>query len=188
MKKIKVYTKTGDSGTTGLFSGERVPKHHLRIKAYGTVDELNSWIGHIRSQQIHPEQAEELIKIQHDLMYIGSELANDDVDSSATGIDTISENAVSLLENWIDRMTEELSPLKNFVIPGGHINVSNAHLARCVCRRAERFITELNTLTETNPIIIFYINRLSDYLFTLARKFAFDSEIEEIKWTPRQKK
>ena len=188
MKKIKVYTKTGDNGTTGLFSGQRVPKHHLRIKAYGTIDELNSWLGIIRSQKINPEQAEELIKIQHDLMYIGSELANDGEESSTFGIETIDEYAVSLLENWIDRMTEELPPLKNFVIPGGHINVSNAHLARCVCRRAERFITELNTLTETNPIIVFYINRLSDYLFTLARKFAFEYEIEEIKWTPRQKK
>ena len=188
MKKIKIYTKTGDNGTTGLFSGQRVPKHHVRIKAYGTIDELNSWIGLIRSQKINPVQTEELIKIQHDLLYIGSELANDGENSSAIGIDTINEDAVSLLENWIDRMTEELPPLKNFVIPGGHISVSNAHLARCVCRRAERFITELNTLTETNPVIVYYINRLSDYLFTLARKFAFEYEIEEIKWTPQQKK
>ena len=135
-----------------------------------------------------PLKLKELIKIQHDLLYIGSELANDGEDSSAIGIDTINEDAVSLLENWIDRMTEELPPLKNFVIPGGHVSVSNAHLARCVCRRAERFITELNTLTETNPVIVYYINRLSDYLFTLARKFAFEYEIEEIKWTPRQKK
>jgi cob(I)alamin adenosyltransferase len=187
MKKIKVYTKTGDNGTTGLFSGERVPKHHIRIKAYGTIDELNSWIGLIRSQNIEKEQAEELIQIQHDLMYIGSELANESPDPSIQGIDTINEEAVSSLEHWIDRMTEELPALKNFVIPGGHVNVSNTHLARCVCRRAERFITELNTLTKTNPVIVFYINRLSDYLFTLSRKFAFDSGIEEIKWTPRQK-
>ena len=138
MKKIKVYTKTGDNGTTGLFSGQRVPKHHVRIKAYGTIDELNSWIGLIRSQKINPVQTKELIKIQHDLLYIGSELANDGEDSSAIGIDTINEDAVSLLENWIDRMTEELPPLKNFVIPGGHISVSNAHLARCVCRSSHR--------------------------------------------------
>ncbi len=118
MKKIKVYTKTGDNGTTGLFSGQRVPKHHVRIKAYGTIDELNSWVGLIRSEKINQEQAEELIKIQHDLMYIGSELANEGEQSSAFGIETIDEDAVSLLENWIDRMTEELPPLKNFVIPG----------------------------------------------------------------------
>ena len=188
MTKIKVYTKTGDNGTTGLFSGERVPKYHIRIKAYGTVDELNSWIGIIRSQKIKQEQADELIKIQHDLMYIGSELANDSANNKTSGIDLIDKKDVETLENWIDRMTEELPTLKNFVIPGGHSSVANTHLARCVCRRAERIITELNQDSKTNPVIIFYINRLSDYLFTLSRKFALDFEIEEIKWTPKQKK
>ena len=188
MTKIKVYTKTGDDGTTGLFSGERVPKHHIRIKAYGTVDELNSWIGLIRSQGIKDEQANELIKIQHDLMYIGSELANNSEDNKITGIDLIEKKDVKTLENWIDRMTEELPMLKNFVIPGGHSSIAKTHLARCVCRRAERFITELNQVSKTNPVIIFYINRLSDYLFTLSRKFSQDFEIEEIKWTPKQKK
>ena len=188
MTKIKVYTKTGDNGTTGLFSGERVPKHHLRIKAYGTVDELNSWIGIIRSQKIKQKQANELIKIQHDLMYIGSELANDSANNKTSGIDLIDKKDVETLENWIDRMTEELPTLKNFVIPGGQSSVASTHLARCVCRRAERIITELNQDSKTNPVIIFYINRLSDYLFTLSRKFALDFEIEEIKWTPKQKK
>ncbi len=187
MTKIKVYTKTGDNGTTGLFSGERVPKHHIRIKAYGTIDELNSWIGLIRSQEIKNQQTQELIKIQHDLMYIGSELANNFDDSKILGIDLIDENDVQFLENSIDRMTEKLPPLKNFVIPGGHLCIAKTHLARSVCRRAERLITELNDVSKTNPVIIFYINRLSDYLFTLSRKFALDFGIEEIKWTPKQK-
>ena len=181
MKKIKVYTKTGDNGTTGLFSGERVPKHHIRIKAYGTVDELNCWIGLIRSQDIKKEQGKELIKIQKNLMLIGSELANE---SSDLTIDLIQKDDVKDIELWIDRMTDELPALRNFVIPGGHSCVANTHLARCVCRRAERFITELNDTSKTNPVIIFYINRLSDYLFTLSRKFAHDFNVEEIKWTP----
>jgi cob(I)alamin adenosyltransferase len=181
MKKIKVYTKTGDNGTTGLFSGERVPKHHIRIKAYGTVDELNCWIGLIRSQDIKKEQGKELIKIQKNLMLIGSELANE---SSDLTIDLIQKDDVKDIELWIDRMTDELPVLRNFVIPGGHSCVANTHLARCVCRRAERFITELNDTSKTNPVIIFYINRLSDYLFTLSRKFAHDFNVEEIKWIP----
>ncbi|MDB4643053.1 cob(I)yrinic acid a,c-diamide adenosyltransferase [Flavobacteriaceae bacterium] len=178
---MKVYTKTGDNGTTGLFSGERVPKHHIRIKAYGTVDELNCWIGLIRSQDIKKEQGKELIKIQKNLMLIGSELANE---SSDLTIDLIQKDDVKDIELWIDRMTDELPVLRNFVIPGGHSCVANAHLARCVCRRAERFITELNDTSKTNPVIIFYINRLSDYLFTLSRKFAHDFNVEEIKWIP----
>lgn len=181
MKKIKVYTKTGDNGTTGLFSGERVPKHHIRIKAYGTIDELNCWIGLIRSQDIKKEQGKELIKIQKNLMLIGSELANE---SSDLTIDLIQKDDVKDIELWIDRMTDELPALRNFVIPGGHSCVANTHLARCVCRRAERFITELNDTSKTNPVIIFYINRLSDYLFTLSRKFAHDFNVEEIKWIP----
>jgi len=181
MKKIKVYTKTGDNGTTGLFSGERVPKHHIRIKAYGTIDELNCWIGLIRSQDIKKEQEKELIKIQRNLMLIGSELANE---SSDLTIDLIQKDDVKDIELWIDRMTDELPVLRNFVIPGGHSCVANTHLARCVCRRAERFITELNDTSKTNPVIIFYINRLSDYLFTLSRKFAHDFNVEEIKWIP----
>ena len=188
MKKSKVYTKTGDNGTTGLFSGERVPKHHVRIKAYGTVDKLNSWIGLIRSQDIKEEHVQELLKVQNDLMHIGSELANNSNDPSSVGIDVINEKDVKTIENWIDRITDELPPLTNFVIPGGHVCVSNTHLARCVCRRAERFITELNDINTINPVIVFYINRLSDYLFTLSRKFAQDLEINEIKWTPPQKK
>lgn len=183
MQEMKVYTRTGDDGTTSLFSGKRVPKHDLRIKAYGTIDELNSWVGIIRDQtkdEIHYE----LILIQNNLMTIGSQLANDSKDLP---IPEISEEQVELLEKSIDRITAELPPLKNFVIPGGHPLISHSHLARCVCRRAERHITELNVLTAIESEIVFYINRLSDYFFTLSRKFSQDLEIEEVKWKPNRK-
>jgi cob(I)alamin adenosyltransferase len=188
MKEIKLYTKTGDMGTTGLLTGKRLPKHHIRINAYGTVDELNSWIGLIRGQKINETHHQELIKIQNDLMYIGSELADDSTTQSLMGIDVINKTDVKLLEDWIDQMTDGLPVLKNFVITGGHLTISNTHLARCVCRRAERIITELNESTTINPDIITYINRLSDYLFTLSRKFSHDLKVHEIKWIPRLRK
>ena len=180
---MKVYTKTGDDGTTSLFSGKRVPKHDVRIKAYGTIDELNSWIGLVRDHagdEIHTE----LVRIQNNLMTIGSQLAND---SDNLPIPKISEEQVEHLEKSIDRITAELPPLKNFVIPGGHPLISYSHLARCVCRRAERHITELKDITSIDPEIVFYINRLSDYFFTLSRKFSQDLNIEEIKWEPNRK-
>lgn len=185
MKKIKVYTKTGDDGTTSLFSGKRVAKHHIKIKAYGSIDELNSWLGWIRDQNIAPERKDEIIKIQKDLMIISSQLANDGVE---LGIVPVGQNEVTLLEEYIDKMTENLPPLKNFVIPGGHTLVSSTHLARSVCRRAERIITELNDNEPIDSVLIFYINRLSDYLFTLSRKLSFDLAVKEEKWIPERKK
>ncbi len=175
---MKVYTKTGDDGTTSLFSGKRVSKHHTRIKAYGTIDELNAWIGLIRDQTEGKIQ-KELVQIQQLLMTIGSQLANDKSDLDFDGVST---NDVKMLETQIDKMTELLPSLKNFVIPGGHPLVSYTHLARCVCRRAERFITELNEKEPIEKEIIFFINRLSDYLFTLSRKFTYEMQVEEIKW------
>lgn len=175
MKKIKVYTKTGDDGTTSLFSGKRVAKHHIKIKAYGSIDELNSWLGWIRDQNIAPERKDEIIKIQKDLMIISSQLANDGVE---LGIVPVGKNEVTLLEEYIDKMTDSLPPLKNFVIPGGHTLVSSTHLARSVCRRAERIITELNDNEPIDSVLIFYINRLSDYLFTLSRKLGFDLAVK----------
>lgn len=185
MKKIKVYTKTGDDGTTSLFSGKRVAKHHIKIKAYGSIDELNSWLGWIRDQNIAPERKDEIIKIQKDLMIISSQLANDGVE---LGIVPVGQNEVALLEEYIDKMTDSLPPLKNFVIPGGHTLVSSTHLARSVCRRAERIITELNDNEPIDSVLIFYINRLSDYLFTLSRKLSFDLAVKEEKWIPARKK
>lgn len=185
MKKIKVYTKTGDDGTTSLFSGKRVAKHHIKIKAYGSIDELNSWLGWIRDQNIAPERKDEIIKIQKDLMIISSQLANDGVELD---IVPVGQNEVTLLEEYIDKMTDSLPPLKNFVIPGGHTLVSSTHLARSVCRRAERIITELNDNEPIDSVLIFYINRLSDYLFTLSRKLGFDLAVKEEKWIPERKK
>ena len=183
MQEMKVYTRTGDDGTTSLFSGKRVPKHDLRIKAYGTIDELNSWMGAIRDGANTAYQ-EDLIEIQKNLMTVGSQLAND---SDEFPIQKIDLSDVLSLEEKIDQITDQLPALKNFVIPGGHMLISHAHLARAVCRRAERFITELKEITEVDSEILFYINRLSDYLFTLSRKFTFELKIEEIKWEPRGK-
>ena len=183
MQEMKVYTRTGDDGTTSLFSGKRVPKHDLRIKAYGTIDELNSWMGAIRDGANETYQ-EDLIEIQKNLMTVGSQLAND---SNQFPIQKIDLSDVLSLEEKIDQISDALPPLKNFVIPGGHTLISHTHLARAVCRRAERFITELREMTEIDSEIIFYINRLSDYLFTLSRKFTSDLKIEEIKWEPRRK-
>ena len=182
MKKIKVYTKTGDTGTTSLISGKRVPKHHLRIKAYGTIDELNCWFGIIRSSRISKKIQNELIIIQKKLMIIGTQLSNDSIKSLNFKFEKINIKDVSNLESMIDIMTDSLPDLKNFIIPGGNEIVSNTHLTRCVCRRAERCITELNEYSKIDSVIIFYINRLSDYLFTLSRKLSYDLKIEEVKW------
>jgi cob(I)alamin adenosyltransferase len=182
MKKIKVYTKTGDSGTTSLISGKRVPKHHLRIKAYGTIDELNCWFGIIRSSRISEKIQNELITIQKKLMIIGTQLSNDSKKSLNLKFEKITIKDVSNLESMIDIMTDSLPDLKNFIIPGGNEIVSNTHLTRCVCRRAERCITELNEYSKIDSVIIFYINRLSDYLFTLSRKLSYDLKIEEVRW------
>lgn len=183
MLEMKVYTKTGDDGTTSLFSGKRVPKHDIRIKAYGTIDELNSWVGLIRDQAAIEIQ-EELIIIQQNLMTLGSQLAND---ASGFPIKKIDQSDVETLEKQIDHITTTLPELKNFVIPGGHPLISQSHLARCVCRRAERYITELKEITPIDLEILFYVNRLSDYFFTLARKFTKDLNITETKWEPKRK-
>jgi cob(I)alamin adenosyltransferase len=189
MSKYKLYTKTGDDGTTGLFSGKRVSKHHVRIKAYGTVDELNAWIGLIRNDEIAAETNSFLIKIQKELMVIASQLADDT--SEKTGklrgkIVPITFKNVTEIESEIDKINNELPELKNFIIPGGHFLISYTHLARCTCRRAERFITELKDEEEVSSVIIAYINRLSDYLFILARKLSKDFDVEEIKWIAKK--
>ena len=191
MSKYKLYTKTGDDGTTGLFSGKRVSKHHVRIKAYGTVDELNAWIGLIRNDEIAAETNSFLIKIQNELMVIASQLADDTSGktSKLSGkIVPITFENVTEIESEIDKINNELPELKNFIIPGGHLLISYTHLARCTCRRAERFITELKGEEEVSNVIIAYINRLSDYLFILARKLAEDFDVEEIKWIAKKNK
>jgi len=191
MSKHKLYTKTGDDGTTGLFSGKRVSKHHVRIKAYGTVDELNAWIGLIRNDEIAAETNSFLIKIQNELMVIASQLADDTSEktSKLSGkIVPITFENVTEIESEIDKINNELPELKNFIIPGGHVLISYTHLARCTCRRAERFITELKDREEVSSVVIAYINRLSDYLFILSRKFSKDFDVEEIKWIAKKNK
>ena len=191
MSKYKLYTKTGDDGTTGLFSGKRVSKHHVRIKAYGTVDELNAWIGLIRNDKIAAETNSFLIKIQNELMVIASQLADDTSEKTpklSGKIVPIAFENVTEIESEIDKINNELPELKNFIIPGGHVLISYTHLARCTCRRAERFITELKGEEEVSNVIIAYINRLSDYLFILARKLSKDFDVDEIKWIAKKNK
>jgi len=191
MSKYKLYTKTGDDGTTGLFSGKRVSKHHVRIKAYGTVDELNAWVGLIRNDKIADETNSFLIKIQYELMIIASQLADDTSTKTpklSGKIVPIAFENVTEIESEIDKINNELPELKNFIIPGGHVLISYTHLARCTCRRAERFITELKGEEEVSSVIIAYINRLSDYLFILARKLSKDFDVEEIKWIAKKNK
>ena len=190
MSRYKLYTKKGDDGTTGLLSGKRVSKHHIRIKAYGTVDELNAWVGMIRNFKTDKNTDKTLVKIQHELMIIAPQLADDtafEVSKLVKILEPIREEEVKHLEDQIDQINNELPELKNFVIPGGHMVVSYVHLARCTCRRAERFVTELNEIENLPQIIIAYINRLSDYLFILARKLAKDYEVKEIKWIAQKK-
>jgi cob(I)alamin adenosyltransferase len=182
MTKFKVYTKTGDSGTTGLIGGTRVPKHHLRLEAYGTVDELNSYIGLIRSHEIEKKSSEVLLLIQNKLFLIGSRLATDDVKSDLKGKLIIVEDDLLLLEKEMDRMDESLPELNNFVLPGGHPLNGYCHIARTVCRRAERRANQLSAEVDVNPLLLKYINRLSDYLFILSRKVLIDMGKEEIKW------
>ena len=191
MSKYKLYTKTGDDGTTGLFSGKRVSKHHVRIKAYGTVDELNAWIGLIRNDKIAAETNSFLIKIQNELMVNASQLADDTSEKTpklSGKIVPIAFENVTEIESEIDKINNELPELKNFIIPGGHVLISYTHLARCTCRRAERFITELKGEEDVSNVIIAYINRLSDYLFILARKLSKDFDVEEIKWIAKKNK
>lgn len=189
---MKIYTKTGDQGITSLFGGSRVPKYHIRIEAYGTVDELNSYIGLIRDQNIDSQTLQVLIKIQNELFTLGAMLAtplNKEKLKNGTerlNIDKIHGEWVDFLEKEIDTMNLNLPTMKHFVLPGGHTTVSFCHVARCVCRRAERICTQLNEETAINELILVYLNRLSDYLFVLARKLTIDNNSEEIKWIPRK--
>jgi len=189
---MKVYTKTGDSGTTALFGGTRVPKHHIRIESYGTVDELNSHIGLIRDQEISNLYKNVLIEVQDRLFTVGAILATPpDKETLKNGQPRLQNlgiiaSDIELLENEIDTMEEALPPMTHFVLPGGHTTVSYCHIARCVCRRAERLAVHLNDIEPTDEFVIMYLNRLSDYLFVLARKLSFDLKADEVKWIPRK--
>jgi len=181
---MKVYTKKGDKGTTQLIGGTRVPKNTLRIEAYGTIDELNSYIGLIRDQKIDSEYVTQLLEIQDRLFTLGALLARDPEKQKMT-LPELIESDITNLENWIDTMEEKLEPMTSFVLPGGHTTVSYAHIARCVCRRSERVITELNESSVVSEIVMAYVNRLSDYLFVLSRKLTLDLNATEQPWKPR---
>lgn len=189
MKENKVYTKTGDDGTTSLNSGLRVKKHHIRVAAYGSIDELNAWVGLIRDTTADILDREFLMLLQNHLMVLGTQLSTvREEDLPTDFIDPINDPHILEIENEIDRISMDLPPLKNFVLPGGHPLVSYSHLARCVCRRAERHITELNANERVSPYVIAFVNRLSDYFFVLSRKFSLDLDLKENKWIPKEKK
>lgn len=182
----KIYTKTGDKGTTSLIGGTKVPKSHLRIEAYGTVDELNSYIGLCRDLISDEISRNILQEIQDRLFTIGSSLACDPVKEPKMRIPDLKEADIALLEKEMDRMNEAIPPMKNFVLPGGHATVSHLHIARCVCRRAERCAVRLEVESlETESLILKYLNRLSDYLFVLSRYIAHLLNSPEIAWKPR---
>ncbi|MGC6429606.1 MAG: cob(I)yrinic acid a,c-diamide adenosyltransferase [Jejuia sp.] len=189
---MKIYTKTGDKGTTALFGGTRVPKHHIRIDSYGTVDELNSHIGLIRDQEINNHYKDILITIQDKLFTVGAILATDPEKAilkngkERLNIERISSTDIELLEHEMDTMNAALPPMTHFVLPGGHQTVSFCHIARCVCRRAERLASALNELEPFEANALTYLNRLSDYLFVLARKLSHDLQANEIKWVPEK--
>lgn len=187
---MKIYTKTGDKGTTSLFGGTRVPKHHIRIESYGTVDELNSYIGLVKDQKPGDHTKEILNIIQDRLFTIGSILATDPKKAmlksgkERLNIPKITEKDIELLEKEIDTMNEQLPEMTHFILPGGHQAVSFCHITRCVCRRAERMATALYEIEPFNELVLQYLNRLSDYLFVLARKLSKDMQAEEIQWIP----
>lgn len=188
---MKIYTKTGDGGTTSLFGGTRVPKHHIRIQSYGTVDELNSWIGMLRDQEIAPRHREQLLHIQDRLFVVGAMLALDPEKSETHSgkkrlqIPEIKTEDTTALEKEIDLMDTSLPPMTHFILPGGHPAVSHCHVARTVCRRAERMTTLLSEQSPVSTELMAYLNRLSDYLFVLSRKLAQEHGSIEEKWIPK---
>lgn len=190
---MKIYTKTGDNGTTALFGGTRVAKHHIRIESYGTLDELNSWLGLIRDQEIDAHTSNTIAIIQDKLFTVGAILATDPEKAilkngkERLNIPKIANADIELLEKEMDQMNEELPQMTHFILPGGHTTVSYCHIARTVCRRSERLVSHLNASEPIDEMVLMYVNRLSDYLFVLARKLSKDLHAKEIKWIPEKK-
>lgn len=190
---MKIYTKTGDNGTTALFGGTRVSKHHIRINSYGTVDELNSWIGMLRDLVIDQHDSELLLSIQNNLFTLGAMLATDPekalLKSGTKRLDIplIEEVHIKQLEDEMDLMNESLAAMTHFILPGGHTTVSTCHIARTVCRRAERMTSYLHENEHLDAHVLAYLNRLSDYLFVLARKLSTQLQVKEVKWIPSKK-
>lgn len=181
---MKIYTKTGDNGTTALFGGKRISKADQRIDAYGTIDELNSFVGLVRDQDVNQKRKNILVEIQDRLFTIGAILATEPGNTKVK-IPSLLDSDVSFLEKEIDTMETELPPMKFFVLPGGHTAVSFCHVARTVCRRAERLVIALKAHEAVEDLVIRYLNRLSDYLFVLSRKMTQELGAEETPWKPR---
>lgn len=186
---MKIYTKTGDTGKTSLIGGTRVYKNHLRVECYGTVDELNAYIGLLNDELKNICLGNSLTGIQHNLFVIGSLLALDTDKASKIQFPDLSEDDIASLEKEIDRMSESLPKMTHFILPGGHVIVSHAHIARTVCRRAERLCVRLLEDVDDARVsfVVKYLNRLSDYLFVLARFIAKHLDVEEVKWIPEKK-
>jgi len=183
-KEWKIYTRGGDKGETSLIGGTRVPKFHVKIEAYGTVDELNSYIGLIKDLCNNTNYVDVLLEIQDRLFTIESLLA-EDIEVSTRKLPQILESDIKYLENEIDKMNEVLPQLNSFILPGGNPLVSHCHIARCICRRAERVTLIAMKEYPVNELVIKYLNRLSDYLFVLSRKIAYDNGISDILWSAR---
>ncbi len=181
---MKIYTKTGDQGTTSLFGGKRVSKADLRIDSYGTVDELNSWIGMLRDQEVNKKREADLVEIQDRLFTIGSLLATEPGNTKVK-VPALTSSDVAFLETRMDAMDEQLEPMRSFVLPGGHQAVSFGHVARTVCRRAERLVIALAATETVEPLVLQYLNRLSDYLFMLCRMMTHELNAPETPWKPR---
>ena len=183
---MKIYTKTGDEGETGLFGGQRVAKDDLRLAAYGTLDELNAFIGLLRDGQQEEAVRDTLFQIQNRLFSLGAYLATPAKTTAPAPAPDVTPADILLLEQEMDRMDAALEPLRNFILPGGHTLVSYAHLARTVCRRAERSCVALHHGTPLHPLLLQYLNRLSDYFFVLARYLAQSLGVEEVAWRGRE--
>lgn len=181
---MKIYTKTGDEGKTSLIGGTRVSKSHYRVESYGTIDELNAHIGLIRDLEVNAKREPLLYQIQNTLFVIGAMLAADP-DKKKIQVPELKTEDVEVLEKAIDEMQHDLPAMRHFILPGGHTAVSYCHLARCVCRRSERQVVRLHEKEGVDPLIIIYLNRLSDYLFVLSRKVAQELNVQEIHWKGR---
>ena len=180
---MKIYTKTGDKGTTSLYGGKRVEKYNLRIESYGSVDELNSFLGLLRDQEIKPIFRDFIIKIQNNLFNIGAILATPNPETLSK-LPKIEKHHIQELEEKIDEFDKSLPPMTHFILPGGHQTVSYCHICRTICRRVERLVFKLSNEINVNSSVTTYLNRLSDFLFVLARMLSKDLSVDEIKWIP----
>jgi len=184
LSAMKIYTRTGDKGMTSIIGGNRLPKYHPRIEAYGTIDELIAWIGLIRGLEANSDRCDELTEIQATLMQCCAIVATDPAAKSHA---SVNDEAIEILEESIDRMEEKLPKLDSFILPGGNQPSSYCHIARTVCRRAERCVLRLDENESAPPDVIKYLNRLADYLFVLARAVSYETGNEEIRWVSPRK-